>query len=286
MPGVQNTYKDRLFSFIFGNEEHREWTLSLYNAVNGTHYEDASQIVITTIKEALYLGMHNDVSFMISNEMNMYEQQSTYNPNMPLRMLQYTGSLYEKNVTARGKNKYGRTIVDLPVPKLVVFYNGRKDEPDETTLYLRDAFPKELRDDADIQVRVRMVNVNKGRNGRLMAACKPLTEYAWIVDKIRELEPEAGLEAAIGMAIDAMPRNFVTRPLLEAHKAEVKDMLLTEYDEAKAMELFRMEGKEEGKVQLGTLIAKLLLLGRTDDALRASTDPVYREQLIAEYQIT
>ena len=91
MAEVQTQYKDRLFSFIFGSGEHREWTLSLYNAVNGTHYDDPDQIIITTIREALYLGMHNDVSFMIAGEINMYEQQSSYNPNMPLMSLKRKG---------------------------------------------------------------------------------------------------------------------------------------------------------------------------------------------------
>ena len=80
-------YKDRLFNFLFGAEENRAWTLSLYNAVNHSDYQDPDAIEITTIKEVMYLGMHNDVSFLIMGEMNLYEQQSTYNPNMPVRML-------------------------------------------------------------------------------------------------------------------------------------------------------------------------------------------------------
>ena len=91
MATVNDEYKDRLFSFIFGQEENKKWTLELYNAVNGSHYENPDEIQITTIREVLYLGMHNDVSFMISDEMNLYEQQSTYNPNMPVRQLQYCG---------------------------------------------------------------------------------------------------------------------------------------------------------------------------------------------------
>ena len=113
-------YKDRLFSFLFGSEEHKDWTLSLYNAVNGSNYTDAEQIDITTIRQVLYLGMHNDVSFMIAGELNMYEQQSTYNPNMPLRMLQYAGNLFEQDLTKRRKNKYSKSLIELPVPKLVV----------------------------------------------------------------------------------------------------------------------------------------------------------------------
>ena len=61
-------YKDRLFSFIFGSEENKAWTLSLYNAINGSDYTDPDAIEITTIKEVLYLGMHNDVSFLITEE--------------------------------------------------------------------------------------------------------------------------------------------------------------------------------------------------------------------------
>ena len=70
-------YRDKLFTFIFGSEENREWTLSLYNAVNGTAYTDPQQITIATIEQVLYMGMHNDVSFFIGNELHLYEQQST-----------------------------------------------------------------------------------------------------------------------------------------------------------------------------------------------------------------
>lgn len=44
MAEAKREYKDRLFSFIFGNEEHKDWTLSLYNAVNGTDYTDPALI--------------------------------------------------------------------------------------------------------------------------------------------------------------------------------------------------------------------------------------------------
>lgn len=50
MPTGSQAYKDRLFSFVFGNEAHREWTLSLYNAINGTHYDNPDDISIETIR--------------------------------------------------------------------------------------------------------------------------------------------------------------------------------------------------------------------------------------------
>ena len=72
---VNKEYKDRLFNFIFGNPENRKWTLSLYNAINGSDYTDENAIEINTIKEVLYLGMHNDTSFLLSDTMNIYEHQ-------------------------------------------------------------------------------------------------------------------------------------------------------------------------------------------------------------------
>jgi hypothetical protein len=286
-----------LFNFVFGSEEHRDWTLSLYNAVNGSRYSDPSVIEFTTIRETLYLGMHNDVSFLISSLLNLYEQQSSYNPNMPVRLLQYAGNMYEQFIVINKKNKYGKTLIKLPVPKLVVFYNGPDERPEEETLNLSDAFPEELRDASDIQVRVRMFNVNMGKNDDLMTTCKPLAEYAWIVDTIRKneamlkdaVEREKVLDIAIDRTIDAIPDDFVTRTYLEAHRAEVKGMLLTEYNEAKAMELFREEGREEGRAQgmntFSALIKRLLELGRTEDVARVTSDPAYRDKLIAEFKL-
>lgn len=248
MPG-NTEYKDRLFSFMFGNGEHKEWTLSLYNAVNGTRYTDPEQISIQTIRQVLYMGMHDDVAFIIADTLSLYEQQSTFNPNMPVRMLEYTANLMEKYLRQNRLNKYSRQQIMLPVPKLVVFYNGLKSEPDERTLSLSDAFKPEHRDSADIRVDVRMININQGHSPTLMEACKPLTEYAWIVDTIRQMNRMDTLEDAIDKTIDMMPRDYLTKPFLEAHRAEVKNMLLTEYNEAETMELFKEEGRALGRAE-------------------------------------
>ena len=249
-------YKDRLFSFMFGNSEHKEWTLSLYNAVNGTSYDDPEQISIETIRQVLYMGMHDDVAFIIADMLSLYEQQSTFNPNMPVRMLEYTANLMEKYIRQNRLNKFSRRQIMLPVPKLVVFYNGVEDEPDERTLSLSDAFKPEHRQDADITVRVRMININRGRSEALMNTCRPLTEYAWIVDSIRRENRNTTLEAAIDRTIERLPGDFLTKPFLEAHRAEVKNMLLTEYNEAETMALFKEEGRAEGRAE-GTDMASL-----------------------------
>ena len=244
-------YKDRLFTFLFGSEEHKEWTLSLYNAVNGSDYTDPSAIEITTIREIMYLGMRNDISILVSYEMNLFEQQSTFNPNTPLRMMQYAGNLFEKYIKQRKLNKYSTKLLKLPAPRLVVFYNGTADQPDEVILKLSDSFPKGSK--SDIEVQVRMLNINYGKNQKLMEACRPLMEYAWLVEKIRsikKLSDENEVSSAIDKAINEMPNDFVIKPFLEVHKAEVKGMLLEEYNETEVMELFKEEGREEGRFEM------------------------------------
>ena len=290
MPSAQNAYRDRLFSYIFGSEENKAWTLELYNAVNGSDYKDPSRIQINTIKEVLYMGMHNDVSFLITEEMNLYEQQSTFCPNLPVRLLQYLGNLYEKYMVKNNLNKYGRRLIMLPVPKLVVFYNGRDEMEDETMLHLSDSFPEGST--ADIEVTVRMLNINYGKNKKLLDACEPLKEYSWLMKRIRTYIDE-GLETidAINKAIRETPEDYVLKPFLVAHKTEVSGLLLTEYDEAKTMELFRLDGVEEGRKegrkegvdQMATLMKDLLEQGRIEDAQKAAVDEEARKLLFVEF---
>ena len=287
------TYKDRLFCFLFGSEENKAWTLSLYNAVNGSHYTDPNSIEITTIKSVMYLGIHNDVSFMISGEMNLYEQQSSYNPNMPVRMLQYAGNLYEKYIANTEISKYSSTLMPLPAPRLIVFYNGVTEQPSEKILRLSDSFPAGAK--SDIEVTVRMLNINAGRNQDILDACKPLAEYAWLVAEIRKSNPKANTEElsiAIDRAIATMPDDFVIRPFLRAHQAEVKGMLLTEYNEAEEMERLKRtyqregqrEGLREGRIEVLCDLVRKGLLSIKDAVETADMSEESFMEKMAEFQ--
>ena len=271
MATINREYKDRLFSFLFGSEENKQWTLSLYNAVNKSDYSDPEAVQIKTIREVLYLGMHNDVSFQISDEMNLYEQQSTYNPNMPLRQLQYAGNLFERYITEHKFNKYGKTLLKLPAPRLITLYNGTDEEPDEKILKLSDSFPEGSV--SDIEASVRMININYGRNKELMNACKPLAEYSWLISKIRDNKKQMEIEDAVDKAIEEMPEDFIIKSFLQVHRSEVNGMLLTEYNEAEQMELFREEGREEGRKEgVNSTLVSLVkdgILSMKDAASRA-----------------
>ncbi len=151
--------------------------------------------------------------------------------------------------------------------------------------------------EADVEVRVRAVNVNWGRSAALLKACRPLREYAWLVAKVRELraaDPGADLGLVIDRAIASMPDEFEIKPFLTAHQAEVRGMLLTEYDEAKATELFREDGRREGMREgmreglregtLGTLYALVRrgLIAASDAAEQAGMTVPEFEQAVSE----
>jgi hypothetical protein len=247
MAMINKEHKDRLFCFLFGSESNKEWTLSLYNAVNGTDHRDADDILFTTMDDAIYMGMKNDVSFNLFHVMNIYEQQSTYNPNMGVRQLMYAGKLYDKYIHRNKLNVYGKRIVKLPIPKLVVFYNGTEGKEDRI-LKLSDAFEtKGQAVESDIEVKVRMININYGQNRKLLGACRPLEEYAWLVKHIRENHEDMDIENAVDKAIDEMPADYVIRPFLIGNRAEVKGMCITEYNEAETLQMIREEGREEGR---------------------------------------
>ena len=236
-------YKDRVFKFIFGNPENKEWTLSLYNAVNGSNYSNPDDIQFNTIEDAVYMSMKNDVSFIILDEMNLWEHQSSFNPNMPMRFLTYGTQLYEKYTATSGYYKFSRKLQRLPKPHCICFYNGTEEQPEQQVLKLSDAFGGE----GDIEVKVKMLNVNYGKNRELMETCQPLREYAWLVDRVREHQRVMqNLEAAVDASIDEMPDSFVIRTLIEAHRAGVKKMFLTEYDEEKMKEQERKEAFADG----------------------------------------
>lgn len=135
-------YKDRLFKFIFGREteESKRWRLQLYNALNGTHVTDPDELKINTIENVIYITMHNDISFLVDSEINLYEEQSSYNPNMPLRGFLYFATLYQMYLKENNKNLISSSRVMIPTPRFYVFYHGRPTNPERWQMKLSDSF--------------------------------------------------------------------------------------------------------------------------------------------------
>ncbi|MBR6086148.1 MAG: hypothetical protein IKP61_11140, partial [Spirochaetales bacterium] len=239
---VNREHKDRVFRLIFGGND-KSWTLSLYNAVNGSDYTNPDDITITTIEDALYLNMKNDVSFLIADTMNMYEHQSTYNPNMPLRMFLYAGMVY--SAFAEDLNTYSDRLQRIPAPRLIVFYNGKKELNDEVVLKLSDAFPEGMK--GDMEVDVHMLNINYGSNKELMKRCRPLSDYSNFISNVRLFKVKGKEMAdAVHLAINELGDDSPIKDYLQMMEAEVLKSCITEYDEQKVMDKFREEYIAEG----------------------------------------
>lgn len=137
---VRRDYKARLFEMVFRRKEE---LLGLYNAVNQTNYTNPEDLEINTLENAIYLSMHNDISFIIDSRLSLYEHQSTYSPNLPLRYLMYVSDLYSK--ITKDLNLYGSKIVKIPTPRFLVFYNGAEERPEREEMRLSDAFMWNIR---------------------------------------------------------------------------------------------------------------------------------------------
>ena len=137
MTKVKRNFKDSLFRLVFHGKEE---LLSLYNAVNGSSYTNADDLEINTLEDVVYMGMKNDVSFLFAHYLNLYEAQSTSNPNMPLRGTIYFGDLIKGWVESNHLDMYSEKQIMIPKPKFLVFYNGLKKEPERRILRLSDSF--------------------------------------------------------------------------------------------------------------------------------------------------
>ena len=246
---IRRNYKDSLFTKLFGDPANKQNLLSLYNALNDRNYTDPDELEINTIENVIYMGVKNDVSCIIDGYMNLMEHQGSFNPNMPLRGFIYIPKLYEKYIDKHQLNIYSEKLIKIPTPRYFVLYNGIKEMPERLEMKLSDAF---IHQDGDcgIEFTATMINVNYGHNKELMTACRMLEEYAIFIDKVRgyiepNMEP-AELEKAMDRAVDECLEEGVLAEFLSAHRAEVRNMILTEYDEAKTMEMFKKEFREDG----------------------------------------
>ena len=226
-------YKDRLFKFIFKDKEK---LLSLYNALNSSHYTNPEDIEITTLEDVIYCKMKNDVSFIIDDRLSLFEHQSTYNPNMPLRGFLYFAKHFEKYVAESDVDIYGKSLIELPTPKFVVFYNGIGMKDEKIVLHLSDAFVKE-KEKACMELEALVLNINYGKNKKLMESCRPLMEYSYFVQKVKRYSESLERDAAIELAVDECIRENILKDILIKNREEVVDMLLTEYDEEKRIRI-------------------------------------------------
>ena len=209
MSNLNRKYKDSVFVDLFSEDERaKENFLSLYNALHGTNLKDTEQLKTVRLDQVLYMTFYNDVSYLVDNKIIVLaEHQSTINPNMPLRCLEYISRLYE--TLFESKEKYSRKLLNIPTPEFYVFYNGKQPYSTNSVLKLSDSFTQKHNEYA-LELSVKVVNINYDKASEILKLCKPLKQYSLFVDAVRRniaVDKEHGFEKAIKecLSIDVRP---------------------------------------------------------------------------------
>ena len=254
-------YKDSVFVDFFSEDRTAKANfLALYNALHGTDYQSTAILKNVRLKQVFYMSFANDVSYLVDNKIIVLaEHQSTINPNMPIRCLEYIARLYEQFY--KSKEKYSRKQLAIPTPEFYVFYNGKEPYRGDSLLKLSDSFTQ-THDEYALELSVKVVNINYDKASEILERCKPLKQYSLFVDAVRRniaVDKEHGFEKAIKECI----QNDILREYLQRKSKEVLNMLIGEYDYDTDIAVQREEsfdmGRSEGSHQKALETAKNLL---------------------------
>ncbi|MCD7836842.1 MAG: hypothetical protein LUG83_09405 [Lachnospiraceae bacterium] len=236
-------YKDSVFRMIFSDKKE---LLALYNALNGSHYTDPEILTIKTLENAIYMNIKNDLSFLLHDGLYLYEHQSTFNPNMPLRDLFYVADEFQEII--RMEDLYKSTKVKIPTPEFVTFYNGKQKQPERKLLKLSDAFEKRV-ERPGMELIVTMLNINAGCNKELMEQCRTLRDYALYVEKVRSYSQTMETDEAVEKAVTECIKDDILKEFLLRQRAEAVKVTIYEFDQEQHNQTLREEGYVEGHAE-------------------------------------
>ena len=241
-------YKSDVFSMLLEDPKN---ALEVFNGVNGTDYDDPNELVIHRLDKGISLSIRNDASFILDMNLSLYEHQSTYSPNIPLRNLIYLVNLLQKLINKR--DLYGSRLIKIPTPRFAVFYNGTENRPEVEELRLSTAFEHTM-DSPEIELHCKVYNINKGNNVELLRRCPVLRDYMYFVDKVRFYIGQLGdlpeeLKEAIELAIDDCINNHVLEDFMKSRRSEVVKVTQLDYTHERRMKLVQQEEYEHGLQQ-------------------------------------
>lgn len=243
----QREHKDRLFKAIFGRDtaESKKWRLELYNALNGTQLTDPDALKVNTIENVIYISMKNDISFLVDDQICLYEQQSSFNQNMPLRGFLYFSQLYQKYLAENQKDPSRNGRIMIPTPRFYVFYNGGAQKESRQKMRLSDSFIVPDKS-GDFEWTAIILNVNLSGGESLVKTCRPLYDYSRFVAKVRE-ESKNGRPSRAEMekAVDWAIRENLLDGFFVRQKAEVLGMILEEFNR----EIYEKNVREDGYLE-------------------------------------
>ena len=278
---VNRKYKSSVFTKLFNDLDR---LLSLYNAISGNNLPPGTEVEIATLDDILFTDRHNDIAFILDDKIViLIEHQSSINNNMPLRLLIYVARVYEKLID--NDAVYKRKLLKIPKPDFIVLYNGADPFPDEKTLRLSDAY-KEISETLDglggfLDLEVRVVNINEGRNEDIVGKCESLNGYVRFVGKVRNnLDAGMDLSVAVTKATGNCIEEGILADFLKEHSSEVINMLTNEWSIERAIFIREQEAHEEG-IEKG--IDKGVDI--STEIMRALVKKIPMEKIAERYQV-
>lgn len=241
---VDREYKNNLFIYLFTKK--KEYALSLYNAVNQSHYTNEEDLQFKLLEDVLFIEMKNDVSFLFDGALNLYEHQSTFSYNLPLHGLFYLADLYRKLVPM--DKLYHKKLIRIPTPKYMVFYNGSVEDMnvDRLELKLSDAFqvPDET---GGFEWTATVLNINPGFNESLFDKCGILQEYATFVEVVKRNAQTMDMHMAMVLAIQECRKAGILKEFLQEYGKELEAMCWERYDTERILQIQHEEALEDAR---------------------------------------
>ena len=246
-------FKNNVFTMLFDDPDQLR---ELYCALKGVTLPPETPVSINTLENVLFMDFNNDISFEINGKLIiLIEHQSTINPNMALRLLFYIARVLEKRIDSR--TLYSTKSISIPRPEFYVLYNGKEQFPDSAIFKLSDLFEnsKDLvvpeKNYPLLELEVKVLNINEGRNQEIVTRCKKLSEYSTFIAKIHAFWKELGnLEEGIKKAIKYCSKHGIMDQFLEIYGSEVLNMILTEWNMEDAIAFAREEEREEKTLEI------------------------------------
>ena len=230
--------------------------LQVYNALNGSSYKDPEMVEMVNLDKIIALSIRNDAAFIVGTDISIYEHQSSYNPNMPLRSLMYYSDILKGRVANRRLHR--PQIVRIPTPHFAVFYNGKNDRPEVETMRLSAAFEKPT-DEPELELVCTVYNINPGRP--ILQKCSILNEYTQFVETVRKNE-EDEIESPIEKAIEYCIRHHILEDFLRKRGSEVINAMTIDMTFERQIEFMKEDIEQERK--------------RADEATKRADDAVKR----------
>ena len=237
---VTSKFKDNVFCMLYRDKRN---LLELYNALNNSDYTNVDDLQVTTLNGGSYMKYKNDASFLLCMSLYMFEQQSSKNPNMPLRFLHYVSDVFRELFS--NSMLHRRSMIKIPVPHFVTFYNGlEKWIEDEDEIRLSDMYEIPT-DNPELELKVRVININK--DVHILNKCKTLRDYVTFVNKVRFKMGVEGddVRIAVTEAMDECIDEDILVDFFEQHREEVVEVSIYDYDEEEVRRVLAEEYAQE-----------------------------------------